>query len=80
VEKILEIFSPEHLPNDLDEIAHSDVLWQRDPRNWEKDKAALVHEYAGIDYMVLYQFYERFYVRGEKLSFRGPGKRGRGII
>lgn len=80
VEKILEIFSAEHLPNDLDEIAHSDVLWQRDPRNWATAKPALVHEYAGIDYMVLYQFYGRFYVASEKLSFRGPGRRGRGII
>jgi hypothetical protein len=72
VEGILETFSESHLPNDLDPIAHSDVLWQRDPRDWANAKAELVHEYAGIDYMVLYQFYKKFYLTGEKLSFRGP--------
>jgi len=78
VEKILAIFTDAHLPNDKDDIAHSDVLWQRDPRNWPNAKAELVHEYAGIDYMLLHQFYAKFYLGGEKLSYRGP--RGRGII
>ncbi|MGH7491627.1 MAG: hypothetical protein ACREOO_04460 [bacterium] len=72
VEEILATFSEAHLPNDLDPIAHSDVLWQRDPRDWANANTDLVHEYAGIDYMILYQFYTKFYLTGEKLSFRGP--------
>ncbi len=68
VENILRIFSAEHLPNDKDDLAHSDVLWQRDPRNWPNPKVELRHEYAGIDYMILYQFYERYYLGDEKLS------------
>lgn len=68
VEKILRVFSGEHLPNDKDDLAHSDVLWQRDPRNWATPKPELRHEYAGIDYMILYQFYARYYLGDEKLS------------
>jgi len=65
VEKILETFPEKHLPNDLDPITHSDMMWHRDPRDWASAKSKLEREYSGIDYMNLYQFYRMHYVKQE---------------
>ncbi len=62
VEEILNEFPAEHLPNDLDPITHSDMLWVRDPRDWPKPKEKLEREYTGVDFMLLYQFYRAHYL------------------
>jgi hypothetical protein len=62
VENILKIFPGERLPNDEEPIAHLDVLWQRDPAIWRNYQSRLRYEYSGVDFMILYQFYRRFYV------------------
>lgn len=58
---ILERFPSDHLPSEWDHITNSDVLWQIDPRDWETPNQGNVHEYSGVDYLILYQFYKRHY-------------------
>ena len=62
VEDILNEFPDDHLPNDLDPITHSDMIWVRDPRDWSKPKSKLEREYTGVDFMLLYQFYREHYL------------------
>lgn len=66
IEAILHKFPTDHLPQDLDHITHSDMMWQRDPRDWPKDKQKQEHEYSGADFMILFQFYRQFYVEDNR--------------
>ena len=61
VQKILETFPDSHLPNESDRITNSDVLWQIDPRDWETPNTEFTHEFAGVDFLILYRLYVTHY-------------------
>ena len=63
VEEILAAFPKTHLPNDEEPIAHQDVLWQRDPAGWKNSNPQVRFQYSGIDFMVMYQFYAKHYLK-----------------
>jgi hypothetical protein len=64
VENILDMFPSNHLPNESDSITNSDVLWQHDPRDWENKNASTIQEFAGVDYLILFQLYRQHYIGG----------------